>query len=148
MTEENKEIKTQQGEVDKNKYIGIDDFAKVELKVGKILEVHTIDGADKLYRFLVDVGEGDTENKPIYRTILSGVREYFPADTQEKMNDLFVGKLVCVVANLAPRKMRGFESNGMLLFAGGGSEPAPGNLFFVSPTPGILGEPKPGTIIR
>lgn len=136
MTEENKEIKEEvkkeEAKVEEKKYIGIEDFAKVELKVGKILEFNLIEGADKLYRFTVDVGEESP------RTILSGVREYFPE------GEIFVGKYVCVVSNLAPRKMRGFESNGMLLFAGGGSEPVPGNLFMVSP----IGEPKPGTIIR
>jgi methionyl-tRNA synthetase len=115
--------------------------------VGKILEAHTIDGADKLYRFLVDAGETEEikdgagvvlEVKKVYRTILSGVREYFPD------KEIFIGKNVCVVANLAPRKMRGFESNGMLLFAGGGSEALPGNLFMVSP----VGDPVPGTTIR
>jgi methionyl-tRNA synthetase len=119
---------TAQVVVPEKKYIGIEDFAKVELKVGKILEWHLIEGADKLYRFSVDCGEGSP------RTILSGVREYFPE------GEIFVGKYVCVVANLAPRKMRGFESNGMLLFAGGDS----GKLYMVSP----VGEPDPGTIIR
>lgn len=123
--------------------INIDDFAKVELKVGKILEWHLVEGADKLYRFLVDVGETEevkneagevVETKKVYRTILSGIREYFPE------GEIFAGKYVCVVANLAPRKLRGFESNGMLLFAGGDT----GKLFMVSP----VGEPEPGTIIR
>ena len=129
MTEESKEI------VNEKKYIGIEDFAKIELRVGKILEWHIVEGADKLYRFLVDVGEKDAEGARVPRTILSGVREYFPD------GEIFIGKMVCVVANLAPRKLRGFESNGMLLFAGGES----GNLFMVSP----LGEDiNPGTIIR
>ncbi len=123
--------------------ITIDDFAKIELKVGKILEWNLVEGADKLYRFLVDLGETEEikneageilETKKAYRTILSGVREYFPE------GEIFVGKLVCVVSNLAPRKMRGFESNGMLLFAGGDT----GNLFMVSP----IGDVLPGTIIR
>lgn len=117
-----------------DKSIGIEDFAKVELKVGKILEFNLIEGADKLYRFTVDVGEKDEAGSPVYRTILSGVREYFPE------GEIFVGKYVCVVANLRPRKMRGFESNGMLLFAGGDA----GKLFMVSP----VGESVPGTIIR
>ena len=141
---------TQENKVEEKKFIGIEDFAKIELKVGKILEWNVIEGADKLYRFLVDVGEvesvknenGEEVTKPIYRTILSGIREYFPD------GNIFIGKYVCVVANLAPRKMRGFESNGMLLFAGGGSEETPGNLFMVSPLNSISGEPKPGTIIR
>ncbi len=135
------EIK-KEGTVNVVKTIGIEDFAKVQLKIGKILECHTIDGADKLYRFLVDVGEtkqvisetGEESVSPEYRTILSGIREYF------KTGDELVGKYVCVVANLAPRKMRGFESNGMLLFAGGDA----GNLFMVSP----VGEPEPGTTVR
>jgi len=110
------------------KYIGIEDFAKVELRVGKIVEFNLIEGADKLYRFTVDLGEKEN------RTILSGIREYFPD------GNIFIGKYVCVVANLAPRKMRGFESNGMLLFAGGDT----GSLFMVSP----VGEPVPGTLIR
>jgi methionyl-tRNA synthetase len=105
-------------EENKSEFIGIEDFAKVKLKVGEIKEAHVVEGADKLYRFLVDVGE---ETGP--RTILSGIREFFPD------KDIFIGKKVCVVANLAPRKMRGFESNGMLLFAGGDS----GKLFAVSP---------------
>jgi methionyl-tRNA synthetase len=113
----------------KTNIIGIEDFSKIELRVGKILEAHTIDGADKLYRFLVDVGETTGP-----RTILSGIREYFPDQS------IFPGRYVCVVANLAPRKMRGFESNGMLLFAGGDS----GKLFHVEP----VGEPVPGTLIR
>ncbi len=127
MTEEIK------AEVIEKKYIGIEDFAKVELRVGKILEFNLIDGADKLYRFTVDVGEIENE-KPVHRTILSGIREYFPD------GNIFIGKYVCVVANLAPRKMRGFESNGMLLFAGGDT----GSLFMISP----VGEPVPGTIVR
>jgi methionyl-tRNA synthetase len=133
-----------------NKYINIDDFAKIQLKVGKILKWETIEGADKLYKFTVDVGEtektktesineaGETivtevENKKL-RTICSGIREFFPD------GNIFINKYVCVVANLAPRKMRGTVSEGMLLFAGGDS----GKLFFVTPE----GEPKVGTIIR
>lgn len=151
MTEENKsEVKIEEVKAETSNYIGIEDFAKVELKVGKILEYHLIEGADKLYRFLVDVGEtevvkndnGEEVSRPVYRTILSGIREFFPD------GEVFIGKFVCVVSNLAPRKMRGFESNGMLLFAGGGAEAMPGNLFMVTPQPSILGEPKPGTIIR
>ena len=139
MTEETNNIekveeKVQEKKSEDKKYITIDDFAKVELKTGKILEFHLIDGADKLYRFLVDVGEKNENGEVVPRTILSGIREYFPE------GEIFIGKNVCVVANLAPRKMRGFESNGMLLFGGGDS----GQLFMISP----VGDPEPGTIIR
>ena len=124
MTEEIKEEKSVEQE-----YCTIDDFKKIVLKVGEIREAHLVEGADKLYRFSVDVGE---ESGP--RTILSGIREFFPD------KDIFVGRKVCVVANLAPRSLRGFVSNGMLLFAGGDS----GKLFTVSPE---LDAPV-GTIIR
>jgi methionyl-tRNA synthetase len=123
------EVEIKIEEKKESEFCTIDDFKKIVLKVGEIKEAHLVEGADKLYRFLVDVGE---ESGP--RTILSGIREYFP----EK--DIFVGKKVCVVANLAPRRMRGFESNGMLLFAGGDS----GRLFTVAPE---LDAPV-GTIIR
>ena len=78
---------TEEIKKEEKKFIGIEDFAKIELKVGKILEFHLIEGADKLYRFLVDVGE----EAP--RTILSGIREYFPD------GNIFIGKYVSVVAN-------------------------------------------------
>lgn len=138
MTEENTEnkegVKIVETKVPEKTFIDINDFAKVELKIGKILEYHIVEGADKLYRFSVDVGEKNEQGEAQPRTILSGIREYFPE------GEMFVGKYVCVVANLAPRKLRGFESNGMLLFAGGDA----GELFMVSP----VGEPVPGTIIR
>lgn len=132
MTEENKtEIKVDevQKDVVENVFCTIDDFKKIVLKVGEIKEAHLVDGADKLYRFLVDVGEATGP-----RTILSGIREFYPD------KEIFIGKKVCVVANLAPRKLRGFESNGMLLFAGGDS----GKLFSVAPD----SDAPAGTVIR
>jgi methionyl-tRNA synthetase len=117
-----------------NEYCTIDDFKKIVLKVGEIKEAHEVEGADKLYRFLVDAGERGESGEVALRTILSGIREYFPS------KDVFIGKKVCVVANLAPRKLRGFESNGMLLFAGGDT----GTLFCVSPD----ADAPVGTIIR
>ena len=84
--------------------ITYDDFAKVELVVGKILSCEDHPDADKLLVFKVDIGE---ENP---RTIISGIKKWYGVD------DL-VGKNVIVVKNLAPRKMRGIESQGMLLAA-------------------------------
>ena len=84
--------------------IAYEDFAKVELVVGKILECKDHPDADKLLVFTVDIGE----DKP--RTIISGIKKWYGVD------DL-VGKNVIVVKNLAPRKMRGIESQGMLLAA-------------------------------
>ena len=84
--------------------ITYDDFAKIELVVGKILSCEDHPDADKLLVFKVDIGE---ENP---RTIISGIKKWYGVE------DL-VGKNVIVVKNLAPRKMRGIESEGMLLAA-------------------------------
>ena len=91
-----------------------DDFAKLDLRVGTILHAEKVEKADKLLKLTVDLG---TEQ----RTIVSGIAAHFqPGD--------IIGKQVVVVANLAPRKMRGIESNGMILMAEDG-----GRLFFVNP---------------
>jgi methionyl-tRNA synthetase len=91
--------------------ITIDDFAKVELRVGVIKSAERIQGADKLLKILVDIG---TE----VRQVLAGIAlAYAPED--------LVGRKVVVVANLAPRKMRGLESNGMLLAASAGPDGNP-----------------------
>jgi methionyl-tRNA synthetase len=82
------------------------DFAKIQLKVGRILSAERIPKADKLLKLSVDVGEATP------RTILAGIAK---AHTPEGL----VGKQVTVVANLKPRVMRGIESQGMLLAAGG-----------------------------
>lgn len=91
-------------------YITIDDVKKVEIRIGTILEAKAVEGADKLIEYKVDLGEGEP------RTILSGVREYFPDYSQ------LVGKQLPVVTNLAPRKIRGIESNGMILYVTGDLE--------------------------
>ncbi|MGD1106282.1 MAG: methionine--tRNA ligase [Terracidiphilus sp.] len=83
--------------------ITIDDFAKVELRVAQILVAERVPKADKLLRLEVDLG---TEK----RQILAGIAEYYEP---EKL----IGRRIVIVANLAPRKMRGLESNGMLLAA-------------------------------
>ena len=87
----------------KDKKITIDDFAKVEMKVGKILSAEPITGSDKLLKLSVDFAEAAP------RTILSGIARYFP-DTEA-----LVGKKVAFVTNLEPRKMMGLESNGMIM---------------------------------
>jgi methionyl-tRNA synthetase len=85
-------------------FITIDDFLKVELRVGEIRVAERIPKADKLLRFEVDLGE----EKP--RQILAGLAEYYEP---EKL----IGRKVVVVANLKPRKMRGLESQGMICAA-------------------------------
>ncbi len=96
--------------------ISIDDFAKVEMRVGKVVVAERIPKADKLLRLEVDLG---TEPGMGRRQILSGIAEWYAPE------DL-VGRRIVVITNLAPRKMRGLESHGMLLAASGpdGSKPA------------------------
>jgi methionyl-tRNA synthetase len=86
-----------------NSYISIDDFAKVQLKTGKVVEAERVPKADKLLRLQVDLGSET-------RQILAGIAQHFSADEM-------IGRTVVVVANLAPRVMRGYESQGMLLAA-------------------------------
>ena len=83
--------------------ITIDDFSKVELRVAQVKVAEKVKGADKLLRLEVDLG---TET----RQILAGIAEAYAPET-------LVGRKIVIVANLAPRKMRGLESNGMLLAA-------------------------------
>ena len=85
--------------------IAFEDFTKVELKVGTIIEADFHPNADRLLKLQVDVGE---ENP---RQICAGIKEHYAPDE-------LVGKQIIVVANLAPRKIRGEDSNGMLLAAG------------------------------
>jgi len=86
--------------------ITIDDFKKIQFKIGKVLECSDHTNANKLYVLKVDLGNGET------RQIVSGIKSYYqPAD--------LVGKLVVVVANLQPAMLRGVESQGMVLAASG-----------------------------
>jgi methionyl-tRNA synthetase len=99
--------------------IVFDDFAKIDLKVGTIVAAEKVEKADKLLKLQVDLGFET-------RTIVSGIAMHFaPAN--------IVGKQVTVVCNLAPRKMRGIESNGMILMA----EDANGKLHFINPEEAI-----------
>lgn len=95
--------------------IGIEDFDKIDLRIGRILTAEKVEKSNKLLRFTVDTGF-DT------RTVLSGIAKHF---TAEEM----VGRRVLMVVNLAPRKMMGVESQGMLLFAEG----ADGKLYAMGP---------------
>ena len=79
-------------------------FAKLELRVGTIKKVEEIEGADKLWKLEVDVGEKNP------RIICAGIKEFYKKDELK-------GKQIIVICNLEPRKMRGIESNGMLLAA-------------------------------
>jgi methionyl-tRNA synthetase len=89
--------------LDLPQHIGIDDFVKVDLRVAQILVAERVPKADKLLRLEVDLGYEK-------RQILAGIAQYYEP---EKL----IGRKIVIVANLAPRKMRGLESNGMLLAA-------------------------------
>ncbi|WP_313579364.1 methionine--tRNA ligase [Chishuiella sp.] len=95
--------------------ISFDDFQKMDIRIGTILEAKKVEKADKLFELKVDTGMD-------IRTIVSGIAEHF---TLEEI----VGKQAMVLANLAPRKIRGIESQGMLLFA----DKEDGKLTFVNP---------------
>lgn len=94
--------------------INFDDFSKVDLRAGKIIAAEKVEKADKLLKLEVDLGFEK-------RTIVSGIALHFSPEE-------LPGKNVVIVANLAPRKMRGIESNGMILMA----ENSEGKLIFVS----------------
>jgi methionyl-tRNA synthetase len=99
--------------------IVFDDFAKIDLRVGTIVAASKVEKADKLLQLSVDLGFET-------RTIVSGIAQHFEPEA-------IVGKQVTVVVNLAPRKMRGIESNGMILMA----EDANGKLHFINPSDNI-----------
>jgi methionyl-tRNA synthetase len=86
-----------------NDKISIDDFAKIELRVGVVKVAERVPKADKLLRLEIDIG---TE----VRQVLAGIAEAYAPET-------LVGRKVVIVANLAPRKLRGMESNGMIVAA-------------------------------
>ncbi len=87
--------------------ITIDDFKKVEIKVGKILSAEKVEGSEKLLKLSVDLGEAEP------RQILSGIQKYFPDESA------LVGIKCMFVTNLEPREMMGLTSNGMLFALGG-----------------------------
>jgi methionyl-tRNA synthetase len=101
--------------------IAIEDFAKLDLRVAKVTRAEAVEGADKLVKLVLDLG-GDA------RTVFAGIKSaYAPADLE--------GKLVVVVANLAPRKMKFGVSEGMILAASGDEGPG---IFVISPDAGAL----------
>ena len=107
--------------------ISIDDFAKLDLRIAKIVACTPVEGSKKLLQLTLDVGEGKTRN------VFSGIASAFRSE------DL-VGKMTVVVANLAPRKMKFGISEGMVLAASHADERAEPGVFLLEPTPGA----KPG----
>ncbi len=103
--------------------IKIEDFAKVDLRIARIVNCEHVEGSDKLLRLTLDVGEGRTRN------VFSGIKSaYQPAD--------LIGKYTVMVANLAPRKMKFGISEGMVLAASHGDEKAHPGIYVLEPSPG------------
>jgi len=96
--------------------ISFDDFNKMDIRTGTILEAGKVPKTNKLIKMLVDVGIDQ-------RTIVSGIAEYYSPEE-------LPGKMVCVLTNLAPRKIKGIESQGMILL----SENPDGKLHFITPS--------------
>jgi methionyl-tRNA synthetase len=105
--------------------ISFDDFSKLDIRIGKILNAERVEKSKKLLKLQVDTGI-DT------RTVMSGIAEHF---SPEEM----IGKQVTLLVNLAPRKIMGVESQGMILMA----EDKDGSLKLLSPS----GEVAPGAVI-
>ena len=111
--------------------IKIDDFAKVDLRIAKIVKAELVEGSDKLLRLTLDAGEGRLRN------VFSGIRSAYQPEQLE-------GKLTVMVANLAPRKMKFGVSEGMVLAASHADEKAHPGIFVLEPCPGA----QPGMRVR
>ena len=111
--------------------ITIDDFAKVDLRIAKIVDCERVEGSTKLLRLTLDVGEGKTRN------VFSGIASAYQPEQLK-------GKLTVLVANLAPRKMKFGVSEGMVLAASHADEKAQPGIFVLEPSPGA----QPGMRVR
>jgi len=106
--------------------ISIDDFAKIDLRVARIVDAEHVPGADKLLKLTLDVGEGR------HRTVFAGIKAAYDPAT-------LVGRLTPMVANLAPRKMKFGVSEGMVLAAGGDAAAGEGQgIYLLAPDAGAL----------
>jgi methionyl-tRNA synthetase len=105
-------------------YIGIEDFAKVEMKVAHVLACNHVEGADKLLQFTLDVGEDQPRN------VFSGIRKFYEPEQLQ-------GKKVICITNLAPRKMKFGVSEGMVLSTG---EPKTGLTVVTLPDACVVGD--------
>ena len=111
--------------------IGIDDFAKIDLRIAKIVAAERVEGSTKLLRLTLDAGEGKTRN------VFSGIASAYAPEQ-------LAGKLTVLVANLAPRKMKIGVSEGMVLAASHADEKAQPGIFVLNPWPGA----QPGMRVR
>lgn len=105
--------------------VSIDDFKKLEIRIGKVLNCEKVEGADKLLKFEIDFGE-------FKRQIVSGIAEFYKSEE-------LVGKEFPFIVNLEPRVIRGIESQGMIMAVDTGD-----SISLLSPDK----EVKPGSIVR
>jgi methionyl-tRNA synthetase len=118
--------------------IKIDDFARVDLRIAKIVDCALVAGSTKLLQLTLDVGEGtDPQGRPRLRNVFSGIQSAYQPDQ-------LVGKFTVMVANLAPRRMKFGLSEGMVLAASHADEKAEPGLYILEPWPGA----KPGMRVR
>jgi len=111
-------------------HITIDDFTKVELRIARIVDAQHVEGADKLIRLALDIGEADESGNPKPRQVFAGIKSAYDPAT-------LIGRLTVMVANLAPRKMKFGMSEGMVLAASGGDDKT-GGISILSPDSGAL----------
>ncbi|MCX4159849.1 MULTISPECIES: methionine--tRNA ligase [Paraburkholderia] len=111
--------------------ISIDDFAKIDLRIAKIVDCRAVEGSDKLLQLTLDVGEEKTRN------VFSGIKSAYQPEQ-------LIGKLTVMVANLAPRKMKFGLSEGMVLAASATDEKAEPGLYLLEPNSGA----KPGMRVK
>ena len=89
--------------------ITYEQFSALDIRIGEIKSVAVVDGADRLLRLSVDVGDTDVDGQPRLRQIVSGIREFFPEP------QVLVGQRCPFLINLEPRIIKGVESQGMIL---------------------------------
>ena len=111
-------------------HITIDDFTKVELRIARIVDAQHVEGADKLIRLALDIGEADESGNPKPRQVFAGIKSAYDPAT-------LIGRLTVMVANLAPRKMKFGMSEGLVLAASDAAGSTPG-IFLLSPDAGAL----------
>ncbi|MDR2324631.1 MAG: methionine--tRNA ligase [Acidovorax sp.] len=109
--------------------IGIDDFARIDLRIARIVECKAVEGSTKLLQLTLDVGEKGEDGNPKTRNVFSGISSMY---TPEQLQ----GKLTVLVANLAPRKMKFGISEGMVLAASHADEKAVPGIYVLEPFPG------------
>lgn len=144
-------VKTEEEVVVKPNYLTIDEFAKLEARIGVVLSAEAVEGSEKLIRLMLDFGlkrpegrspdhsqeeNGLGEERDI-RQILSGIRKWYEPET-------LIGKKMLFVINLAPRMMMGLESQGMLMAVDG----LDGEPVFLVPDTSFGKEVRPGSRVR